>query len=98
MNQNAILFQEYRYKTLGGKYLWTIAEYTQDELLKLVGLSKSYINDLEAETQAHLTKANLLKLHGYLDKDLIMNDYFYFVLNKKLIFRRNSKKTFYLKI
>ncbi|NGT12745.1 helix-turn-helix transcriptional regulator [Clostridium perfringens] len=61
-----------------------IAGYTQDELSKLVSLSRSYINDLEAGTQPHLTKANLLKLHEYLDKDLVMNDYFYFVLNQKI--------------
>ncbi|WP_415344813.1 helix-turn-helix domain-containing protein, partial [Clostridium perfringens] len=56
------------------------AGYTQTELSNLVGLSISYINDLEAGTQTHLTKANLIKLHEYLDKDLVMNDYFYFVL------------------
>ncbi|HBI7094649.1 TPA: helix-turn-helix transcriptional regulator [Clostridium perfringens] len=78
MNQNAILFQEYRYKTLkedtfGQKLKKTrlMAGYTQDELSKLVGLSKSYINDFEAGTQTHLIKTNLFKLHQYLDRDKI---------------------------
>ncbi|EPB8159353.1 helix-turn-helix domain-containing protein [Clostridium perfringens] len=70
------------------------AGYTQTELSNLVGLSISYINDLEAGTQTHLTKANLIKLHEYLDKDLVMNDYFYFVLNQK-IYSKKYKKTLY---
>ncbi|MBI5984603.1 helix-turn-helix transcriptional regulator [Clostridium perfringens] len=70
------------------------AGYTQTELSNLVGLSISYINDLEAGTQTHLTKSNLIKLHEYLDKDLVMNDYFYFVLNQK-IYSKKYKKTLY---
>ncbi|WP_224380107.1 helix-turn-helix domain-containing protein [Clostridium perfringens] len=69
-----------------------MAGYTQDELSKLVSLSRSYINDLEAGTQTHLTKANLLRLNEYLDKDLVMNDYFYFVLNQKNILKQLLKK------
>ncbi|WP_430537812.1 helix-turn-helix domain-containing protein [Clostridium perfringens] len=71
-----------------------IAGYTQDELSKLVSLSRSYINDLEAGTQTHLTKSNLLRLNEYLDKDLVMNDYFYFVLNQKSILKQLFKKYF----
>ena len=69
-----------------------IARYNQNELANLVGLSKSYINDLKAGTQTHLTKVNLLKLHKYLDKNLVMNDYFSFVLNQKLILKEILNK------
>ena len=34
--------------------------YTQDELSKLIELSRLYINNLEAKTETHLTKAKLL--------------------------------------
>ena len=41
--------------------------YTQDELSKLIELSRLYINNLEAKTETHLTKAKLIKLNYYLD-------------------------------
>lgn len=99
MNQNAIKFSEYRYKglkedTFGQrlKKARLIAGYSQNELSKLVGLSKSYINDLEAGTQIHISKNNILKLHEFLDKDLVMNDYIYFVLNQKALLKEIFKK------
>lgn len=69
-----------------------MAGYTQDELSKLVRLSRSYINALEAGTQTHLTKTNLLKLHEYLAKYLVINDYFNFVLNQKNILKEILNK------
>ncbi|XZK76519.1 helix-turn-helix domain-containing protein [Clostridium perfringens] len=99
MKQNAIIFSEYRFKdlkedTFGQKLKKAklIARYNQNELANLVGLSKSSINDLKAGTQTHLTKFNLLKLHKYLDKNLVMNDYFSFVLNQKLILKEILNK------
>ena len=95
LNQNAIIFSEYRFKCLkeyafGQRLKKTrlIAGYRQNELAKLVGLWKPYINNLEAGTQTHLTKANLLKLHKYLDKNLVMNDYFSFILNQNLYWKK----------
>ncbi|WP_300347549.1 helix-turn-helix transcriptional regulator [Clostridium sp.] len=99
MNQNAIKFSEYRYKDLKEntfgqrlKKARLIAGYSQNELSKLVGLSKSYINDLEAGTQTHISKDNILKLHEFLDKELVMNDYIYFILNQKAILKEILKK------
>lgn len=99
MNKNAILFQEYKHKILKEdtfgqrlKKARLIAGYTQYELSKLVGLSKSSINNLEAGTQTHLTKANILKIYKYLYKDLVINDYFYFILNQKNILKKLLKK------
>ncbi|WP_410199952.1 helix-turn-helix domain-containing protein [Clostridium perfringens] len=55
-------------------YFWTkikktklMSGYTQDELSKLIELSRLYINNLEAKTETHLTKAKLIKLNYYLD-------------------------------
>lgn len=99
MNQNAILFQEYKHKILKEdtfgqrlKKARLVAGYTQYELSKLVGLSRSSINNLEAGTQTHLTKANILKIHKYLYKYLVINDYFYFILNQKNILKKLLKK------
>ncbi|WP_265880136.1 helix-turn-helix domain-containing protein [Clostridium perfringens] len=44
-----------------------MSRYTQDELSKLIELSRLYINNLESKTETHLTKAKLIKLNYYLD-------------------------------
>ncbi|XZH18677.1 helix-turn-helix domain-containing protein [Clostridium perfringens] len=49
--------------------------YTQDELSKLIELSKLYINNLEAKTETHLTKAKLIKLNYYLDLSYLLPIY-----------------------
>ncbi|HAT4282938.1 TPA: hypothetical protein I9088_000805 [Clostridium perfringens] len=49
--------------------------YTQDELSKLIELSRLYINNLEAKTEAHITKAKLIKLNYYLDLFYLLPTY-----------------------
>ncbi|ELQ0171376.1 helix-turn-helix domain-containing protein [Clostridium perfringens] len=94
MNPNAIIFSEYSYNDLKEdpfsdrlKKARLIAGYSQNELSKLVKLSKSYINDFEVGTQTHISKGNILKLHEFLYIDLVMNDYIYFVLNQNAILK-----------
>ena len=56
---------------------------TQEQLAKATGLSRDTINALEAGYRDNIKRDTLLKLIKVLDKDLICDDYYTFILDQE---------------
>jgi DNA-binding XRE family transcriptional regulator len=56
---------------------------TQEELSKVTGLSRSTINELEADYRDNITRDTLNKLLTILDSNIICDDYLKYILNQE---------------
>ena len=85
MNINNLLYDDMPIDTLSNriKKAKLVAGITQKELVKLTGLSRSTINELEAGYRDNITRETLLKLISVLDKDIICDDYLSYILNQE---------------
>ncbi|WP_368254974.1 helix-turn-helix domain-containing protein, partial [Clostridium paraputrificum] len=85
MNINNLLYDDMPIDTLSDriKKAKLVAGLTQKELVKLTGLSRSTINELEAGYRDNITRETLLKLISVLDKDIICDDYLSYILNQE---------------
>ena len=85
MNVNNLLYDDMPIDTLSDriKKAKLVAGITQKELVKLTGLSRSTINELEAGYRDNITRETLLKLISVLDKDIICDDYLSYILNQE---------------
>ena len=56
---------------------------SQEELAKKVGISRSVLNDVEAGYRDKILRPTLLKLLTVLNKDILCDDYYLFVLEQE---------------
>nr|WP_242954498.1 helix-turn-helix domain-containing protein [Clostridium oryzae] len=56
---------------------------SQEELAKKVGISRSVLNDVEAGYRDKILKPTLLKLLTVLDRDILCDEYYRFVLEQE---------------
>lgn len=56
---------------------------SQVELAKEVGISRSVLNEVEAGYRDKILRPTLLKLLTVLDKDIVCDDYYRFVLEQE---------------
>ena len=56
---------------------------TQKDVVKLTGLSRATINELERGYREDIGRDTLLKLISVLDKDILCDDYFLYILNQR---------------
>lgn len=92
INENTLYYSDLPTQTFSQRLTKAklLKGYTQNDLVKLTGLSKSTINELEAGYRDFVTLETLNKLVHILDKNILCDEYQLFILNQN----ENLKKLF----